>query len=429
MREITIVTLGCSKNSVDSEVLIRQLEEVGVKAHHNPEEIIGDTVVVNTCGFIGDAKEESVDMIVELLDEKSRGNLSKVLVFGCLSERYMEELKNELPDVDAYFGVDDIVGIVRYFGGEFNPLLVVQRAVTTPSHYAYVKVSEGCNWGCSYCAIPLIRGKHISRKEEDIVEECRILASRGVKELILIAQDLTYYGKELYGERRLASLLKKLCKIEGVEWIRLHYTYPTAFPKDVIEAMASEPKICKYLDMPLQHVSDRILTSMKRGGNGAEVEKLIADLREAIPNIVLRTTMIVGYPDESEEEFEELLAFIRRIKFDRLGVFAYSEEEGTAAANLEDSIPEEVKQSRVDRLMRVQASVALDNNCGYVGTRQRVVVDRCEGDFFVGRTEYDSPEVDNEVLIRSNKPLSVGTFYDVDITEADNFDIIGDVVL
>ncbi len=428
MKKVDIVTLGCSKNSVDSEVLIRQLESADIMATHNPEDISCDTVIVNTCGFIGDAKEESIDMIVELLDEKSRGNISKVVVFGCLSQRYMEELKSELPDVDAFFGADDIPQIVEYFGGKYDASLVVHRAVTTPSHYAYVKVSEGCNWGCSYCAIPLIRGKHISRPIEDIVEECEILSKRGVKEIILIAQDLTYYGKELYGERRLAKLLEQLCEIDGIEWIRLHYTYPTAFPNDVIELMRREDKICNYLDMPLQHVNNRILHSMKRGGDGVSVEALIAKLRKEVPNIVLRTTMIVGYPGETEEEFNELIDFIKRVKFDRLGVFAYSEEEGTAAAELNDDVEEDVKQERVDRLMRVQSEIALDNNCNYIGTKQKVIIERCEGDYFVGRTQYDSPEVDNEVLVTSNEPLTIGNFYNIEITEAENFDIIGNVV-
>ncbi len=428
MERVSIVTLGCSKNSVDSEVLIKQLEACGVDVQHNPDAIDNGVVLVNTCGFIGDAKEESIDMIVELLEAKEQGKISKVIVFGCLSQRYLSDLERELPEVDRYFGVDDLPQIVEYFGGSYNQSLVVHRAVTTPSHYAYVKVSEGCNWGCSYCAIPLIRGRHKSRPIDEIVEECEILAARGVKELILIAQDLTYYGKELYGERRLAELLERLCVIEGIEWIRLHYTYPTAFPRDVIDVMKRESKICKYLDMPLQHVNNRILHSMKRGADGLEIEELIATLRQEVPSIVLRTTMIVGYPGETESEFEELIAFIKRVKFDRLGVFAYSEEDGTAAAELEDDIPEDVKQSRVDRLMRVQEEIALDNNCKYVSQRLRVIVERCEGDYFIGRTEYDSPEVDNEVLVRSNQPLIIGNFYDVEITEADNFDIIGNVV-
>lgn len=427
-QSVNIITLGCSKNTVDSEVLMAQLMGSGIECVHNSESVSHKTVVLNTCGFIGDAKEESVDTIVELVEQKELGNLDRVVVFGCLSQRYPEELKVELPEVDAYFGVDDMKELTEYLGAAYDESLVVKRAVTTPSHYAYVKISEGCNWGCSYCAIPLIRGRHVSRKMEDIVAECQLLAQRGVKELILIAQDLTFYGKELYGERKLAELLEKLCVIEGVEWIRLHYAYPTAFPRDVIELMAREEKICKYIDIPLQHVSDRVLRSMKRGLGKIDSEDLVSYFRAAVPDIAIRTTMIVGYPGETEEEFEELVQFVKSSRFDRLGVFAYSEEEGTVASTLEDDVPEEVKQKRVEAIMTIQEEIALQNNMRFIGTTQRVVIDRCEADYFVGRTQYDSPEVDDEVLVRSSELLKIGNFYDVKITQAENYDLIGEVL-
>ncbi len=430
MEKISIITLGCSKNTVDSEVLITQLEATGYTVEHNPDNIYEGIVIINTCGFIGDAKEESVNVILEVLSLKQCGRASKVVVFGCLSQRYPNELLAEMPNVDAYFGAEQLPEIVSYFGGEFNDDLIVERANTTANHYAYVKISEGCNWGCSYCAIPLIRGKHRSRKLEEIVREVEILATKGVKEIILIAQDLTYYGKELYGERRLAQLLEALCVIDGVEWIRLHYAYPTSFPMEVIDVMKRNDKICKYLDIPLQHVNDRILRSMKRGTNGKECEELIATLRKEIPSIVIRTTMIVGYPGETDEEFNELVEFVKRVDIDRLGVFAYSEEEGTAAAELEDNVPYEVKQHRVEELMAIQQDKSYYSNAQLVGSCQRVLIDRCEDDYFVGRMESDSPEVDNEVIVYSDEQLlTIGEFYRVNITEADNFEIIGDVIL
>lgn len=426
---INIVTLGCSKNVVDTEVLMAQLIHSGITTVHNSDSIKHKTVVINTCGFIGDAKEESIETILEMLEHKKQKNIKKVVVFGCLSQRYGDELKEELPDVDAFFGVDDLPELTTYLGATYHPELLTVREVTTPSHYAFLKISEGCNWGCSYCAIPLIRGKHKSRPIEELIREAERLAEKGVKELILIAQDLTFYGKELYGERRLAELLNRLCEIKGIEWIRLHYTYPTAFPREVIEVMKNQPKICKYIDIPFQHVNSRILTSMKRGINKEQTEELMNFFRSEIPSIALRTTMIVGYPGETEEEFEELVAFVKKSRFDRLGVFAYSEEENTHAAILSDDVPESVKQKRVETIMTIQEEIALENNKKYVGTTQRVIIDRCEGDYFVGRTQYDSPEVDNEVLIESQILLKTGEFYDVEVKKAENYDLIAAYIL
>ncbi|MEG0500394.1 MAG: 30S ribosomal protein S12 methylthiotransferase RimO, partial [Rikenellaceae bacterium] len=375
---INIVTLGCSKNVVDTEVLMNLLKTSGFEVEHNSDSIKHKTVVINTCGFIGDAKEESVNTIVEMADHKTRGNIKKIVVFGCLSQRYPEELRKELPEVDAFFGVDDTKELTEYLGAVYDPELVTTREITTPSHYAFLKISEGCNWGCSYCAIPLIRGRHKSRPIEGLITEAKALAAKGVKELILIAQDLTFYGKDLYGERRLAELLNLLCEIEGIEWIRLHYTYPTAFPREVIEVMKNQSKICKYIDIPFQHVNSRILTSMKRGINKEQTEDLMSFFRSEIPEIAIRTTMIVGYPGETEAEFEELVEFVKKSRFDRLGVFAYSEEEDTYAATLPDDVPDAIKQQRLEHIMTVQEEIALQNNNKYVGTTQRVIIDRCE---------------------------------------------------
>lgn len=426
---INIVTLGCSKNVVDTEVLMAQLVNSGIEVVHNSDSIKHKIVVINTCGFIGDAKEESVDTILEMLEHKKQGNIRKVVVFGCLSQRYADELKTELSDVDAFFGVDDLAELTEYLGANYSPELLTVREITTPKHYAFLKISEGCNWGCSYCAIPLIRGKHRSRPIEELIREAELLAEKGVKELILIAQDLTFYGKELYGERRLAELLNFLCAIDGIEWIRLHYTYPTAFPREVIEVMKNQPKICKYIDIPFQHVNSRILTSMKRGINKEQTQELMDFFRREIPSIAIRTTMIVGYPGETQKEYEELEAFVRESRFDRLGVFAYSEEENTHAATLLDDVPEAVKLKRVEDIMTIQEEIALENNKKYVGTTQMVIIDRCEGDYFVGRTQYDSPEVDNEVLIESNILLKTGEFYDVKIVKAENYDLIATYIL
>lgn len=401
-----------------------QLEASGFEVVHNSDSIKHKIVVINTCGFIGDAKEESIDTILDMISHKESGDIKKVYVFGCLSQRYPEELNEEIPEVDGYFGVHDMQQLVEVLGAKFDDKLLGERVITTPSHYAFLKISEGCNWGCSYCAIPLIRGKHVSRPIEELVLEAKSLAAKGVKELILIAQDLTFYGKELYGERRLPELLNRLCEIEGIEWIRLHYTYPTGFPREVIEVMKSQPKICNYIDIPFQHVSTRILSSMKRGINKEQTEELMTFFRREIPTVALRTTLIVGYPGETQTEFEELLQFVKDSKFDRLGVFAYSEEEDTYAATLLDDVPEAVKQMRLEQIMTVQEEIALQNNRKYIGTTQRVIIDRCEGDYFVGRTQYDSPEVDNEVIIKSAEVLKIGEFYAVEVIDAENYDLI-----
>ncbi len=387
-------------------------------------------VVINTCGFIGDAKQESVDLILRAAAAKTAGRIERLFVIGCLAERYADELRSELPEVDEFFGVHDWAGIARALGAEHRAECETRRVLTTPKHYAYLKISEGCNWKCGYCAIPLIRGEHLSVPMETLLEEARGLAAAGVKELMVIAQDTTYYGIDLYGRRRLAELLAELCRIEGLEWIRLHYAYPAGFPDDVIETMAREPKICKYLDIPFQHISDAQLTAMKRRHTKAEAMELIRRLRSAVPDIALRTTLLVGYPGETEADFEELADFVREVRFDRLGVFAYSEEEGTySAEKLHDDVPEEVKQSRVDRIMRLQGEIALANNLRRVGRRERVIIDSRQGDYYVGRSQYDSPEVDQEILIpATGRRLLRGRFYDVRITRAEEYDLYAEPV-
>ena len=426
-RKINVVSLGCSKNLVESEAVMAQLEAAGFHVVHNSPKLRADAVLIKTCGFIGDAKEESVNTILYYADAKRRGKIGRLFVMGCLSERYRDDLIEEIPEVDEYFGARSLQEVVEALCGSYRTELIGERVLTTPSHYAYLKVSEGCNWGCSYCAIPLIRGPHRSRPQEEIVREAESLARKGVKELILIAQDLTYYGKDLYGERRLAELLRKLCRIEGIEWIRLHYTYPAHFPMDVIDVMAEEPKICKYLDIPFQHVSDRTLASMRRGITGAETQQLIDTIREKVPGIALRTTLIVGYPTETEEQFEELMEFVRRNRFDRLGVFPYSHEEGThAGETLADSIPQQEKERRVDAVMSLQARISEENNENRKGEEIRVIIDRLEDRYYSGRSEYDSPEVDQEVLICADDVrLEIGSFCRVKIVKTDNYDLFG----
>lgn len=429
-RKINVVTLGCSKNLVDSEHLMAQLSDNGFEVVFDSNDTDADAVVVNTCGFIGDAKEESIDTILGFARAKEEGLIDHLFVMGCLAERYKKELKEEIPEADEYFGVNDLSAIVRTLGGRYRDELAGERMLTTPGHYAYLKISEGCNWGCGYCAIPLIRGRHVSVPMEKLEAEARALAGKGVRELIVIAQDTTYYGIDLYGRRRLAELLAELCRIEGLEWIRLHYAYPAGFPDDVIETMAREPKICKYLDIPFQHISDAQLTAMKRRHTKAEAMELIRRLRSAVPDIALRTTLLVGYPGETEADFEELADFVREVRFDRLGVFAYSEEEGTySAEKLHDDVPEEVKQSRVDRIMRLQGEIALANNLRRVGRRERVIIDSRQGDYYVGRSQYDSPEVDQEILIpATGRRLLRGRFYDVRITRAEEYDLYAEPV-
>ena len=400
----------------------------------NRYEILSDSdreaeiVVINTCGFIGDAKEESIDTILSAVEAKKAGKIEKVLVTGCLSERYKKELPNEIDHVDGFYGVNDLPRILQDLEVDYKKELVGERHLTTPSHYAYLKVSEGCDRSCAFCAIPLIRGKHVSEPEEKLLKEAAFLAEQGVKEVLLIAQDLTYYGIDLYGKRTIAGLVEKLAAIKGIEWIRLHYAYPAGFPEELLQLMNDNPKVCKYLDIPLQHINDRILKSMKRGLGSTGTRDLVKTMKEKVPGVALRTTLIVGYPGETEEEFEELLQFVKESEFDRLGVFQYSEEEDTSACDLEDDVPEEVKQDRFERLMELQQDISLALNKKREDKVFKTIIDRVEGAYFVGRTEFDSPEVDNEVLITTETPLEIGSFYNVLIDRADFFDLYGKVV-
>ena len=430
MQKINVITLGCSKNTVDSEHLMARLAAAGYEVVFDSDRTDAKTVVINTCGFIGDAKQESIELILRAADAKMRGKIERLFVIGCLSERYADELRNEIPEVDDYFGARSWEGIIAALEADPREELKTERHLTTPKHYAYLKISEGCNWMCGYCAIPLIRGRHVSVPMEELEEEARKLAAKGVKELILIAQDSTYYGIDLYGKRTLAELLRRLCRIEGIEWIRLHYAYPAAFPEEVIEVMASEKKICKYLDIPFQHISDNQLKAMLRRHTKAEAVELVEKLRSRIPDLALRTTMLVGYPGETEADFEELCDFVREVRFERLGVFPYSEEEGThSAEKLTDDVPEEVKQARVERLMELQRRIAGELNRERVGKQMRVIVDGRQGDFYVARSEYDSPEVDQEILIPADeKRLFKGRFYEVKITDAEDYDLYGELV-
>jgi len=425
LKKINVITLGCSKNLVDSEVLMRQLDKRYEIVSDSNED--SDIIVINTCGFIGDAKEESIDTILSAVEAKKDGRAEKVLVTGCLSERYKKELQDEIENVDGFYGVNDLPQILTDLEVDYKKELIGERHLTTPSHFAYLKVSEGCDRSCSFCAIPLIRGKHISIPEDQLVKEAEFLASRGVKEILLIAQDLTYYGIDIYGKRTIARLVEKLTTINGIEWIRLHYAYPAGFPEELLQLMNDNTKVCKYLDIPLQHINDRILSSMKRGLGSEGTRKLVQTMKERIPGVALRTTLIVGYPGETEEEFEELLSFIKEAKFDRLGVFTYSEEEDTSAYKLEDDVPEDAKQERLNRVMELQQGISLELNKQRVGKVFKTIIDRKEGEYYIGRTEFDSPEVDNEVLISSNELLSIGTFYKVLINRADFFDLYGKV--
>ena len=422
-KKINIITLGCSKNTVDSEHLAAQLAAMDYKVVFDSDRTDADVVVINTCGFIGDAKQESIETILRAAQLKEEGKIEELFVVGCLSQRYADELRPELPEVDDFFGVNDWAGVVERLGAKYRAENETKRELSTPSHYAYLKISEGCNWMCGYCAIPLIRGRHKSVPMEALVE-------KGVREIMVIAQDTTYYGVDIYGERKIAELLERLCRIEKLEWIRLHYAYPTDFPDQLVEVMAREPKICRYLDIPFQHISDNQLSAMKRRHTKAEALELIAKLRKAIPDIALRTTLLVGYPGESDADFAELMEFVKRTKFDRLGVFPYSEEEGTySATRLKDDVEEGVKQERVDRIMRLQERISLENNAKRIGQTMRVIIDRREGDFYIGRSEYDSPEVDQEIIIDSaGKRLYRGRFYDVVITDCEDYDLFAALV-
>lgn len=430
MKKINVVTLGCSKNTVDSEHLAAQLAAAGYQIVFDSNRTDAKVVVINTCGFIGDAKQESIDTILRFAAAKEQGLIERLFVIGCLSERYADELRAEIPEVDDYFGARDMQGIARVLCAAGDPDTSTERLTSTPKHYAYLKIAEGCNWHCGYCAIPLIRGPHRSVPMERCVEEAERLAAQGVRELIVIAQDTTYYGRDLYGRRALAELLERLCKVEGIEWIRLHYAYPTDFPQDVIEVMAREKKICPYLDIPFQHISDHQLTLMKRRHTKADAYALIERLRAAVPDLALRTTLLVGYPDETEKDFEELMEFVEKVRFERLGVFPYSKEEGTfSARELQDNVPEEVKQERVDRIMALQNRISLEKNQARVGQREQVIVDSRQGDWYVARGRYDSPEVDQEILIpASERQLRRGKIYTVEITGAEEYDLYASVV-
>ncbi|MEG2755076.1 MAG: 30S ribosomal protein S12 methylthiotransferase RimO [Mucinivorans sp.] len=429
MKKINIITLGCAKNTVDSEHLAGQLAP-GWQVAFDDDSTEAKVVVVNTCGFILDAQQESIDTILRLAEAKKAGLIERIFVMGCLSERYKEELRAEISEVDEYFGVNNLSDILLSLGAIYDPKRATARQIATPSHYAYLKISEGCNWGCGYCAIPLIRGPHRSVPMDTLLSEARELAASGVRELLVIAQDTTYYGMDLYGERRLADLLRGLCAIEGLEWVRLHYAYPAAFPDDVVEVLRDEPKMCKYLDIPLQHIADGQLRSMRRGLNGQQSRDLVALLRHQIPSLALRTTMLVGYPGESEADFQELMDFVREARFDRLGVFPYSEQEGTySAQSLADDVPQEVKEQRAEKLMELQRSISNQCALNKVGGIERVIIDRQEGSYYVGRTQYDSPEVDGECFVQSSEPLVVGQFCQAIITKADDYDLYGVALL
>lgn len=427
--KVNVITLGCSKNIFDSEVLLGQLQANGIEATHESADDEARVVVINTCGFIDNAKQESVDTILRYAEAKKQGMVEKVFVTGCLSERYKDDLRTEIPDIDSWFGTRDLPFLLKALGADYKHELVGERLITTPSHYAYFKISEGCDRPCSFCAIPLMRGKHRSTPIEELVESARSLAAKGVHELMIIAQDSTYYGLDLYGKRSLAELLTALCAVEGIDWIRLHYAFPAGFPEDVLEVMATQPKVCRYLDMPLQHISDPILKSMRRGTTREKTDRLIATIRQKVPGIALRTTLIVGYPGETEAHFQELLQWVKDSRFDRLGVFAYSHEENTHAYALKDNVPARTKRKRVAEVMEAQAEISFNLNQQRVGQKLKVIVDRKVGDEYLCRSEFDSPEVDNEVHIPvSEGYLRVGDFVEVEITSADAFDLVAKVV-
>ena len=427
---IDIITLGCSKNLVDSEKLMRQLEANGYKVTHDSPNPQGEIAVINTCGFIGDAKEESINMILEFCEAKEEGKLKKLYVMGCLSERYLKELEVEIPQVDKFYGKFNWNELLADLGKVYHDEIAIERTLTTPKHYAYLKISEGCDRSCAYCAIPIITGKHISRPMEEIIDEVKLLVSQGVKEFQIIAQELTYYGVDLYKSQKLPELIEKIAQVPGVEWIRLHYAYPTHFPEDLFRVMRENDNVCKYMDIALQHISDNMLTRMRRNVSKSETYNLIEKFRREVPGIHLRTTLMVGFPGETEEDFKELKEFVQKARFDRMGAFAYSEEEGTyAAQTYEDSIPHEVKQARLDELMAIQQEISAELSNAKIGQEFKVIIDRKEGDYYIGRTQFDSPEVDPEVLIKADgKRLFSGRFYRVRITNADDFDLFGEII-
>jgi len=426
---IHFVTLGCSKNLVDSEHLMRQIELSGYKVTHNSENISSGSVIVNTCGFIKDAKQESIDTILEFAEAKMDGKIQNLFVIGCLSELYKDELKKEIPEVDQFFGVNNFEEILRNIGIGYQRELLSERIQTTPKHFAYLKISEGCDRACAFCSIPTIRGKHISLPIEELRMEAEKLAKSGVKELILIAQDLTYYGLDIYKEQKLASLLEELVQIKEIEWIRLHYAYPHHFPSDVIKVMKENPKICRYLDIPFQHISDKVLKQMRRGNNKEQALQLIKSIRQDLSGLTLRTTLLVGHPGEAEEDFVELLEFVKQTRFDRLGVFPYSHEEHSFSfTNYVDDVPDKIKNERVDRIMELQRQISEEINRDKIGKTFKVIIDREEGEYWIGRTEFDSPEVDNEVLIPMSSLLKVGNFYEVKIYDANDYDLFGTLI-
>lgn len=427
---IDIITLGCSKNLVDSEHLMRQLEEAGYHVTHDAERPQGEIAVINTCGFIGDAKEESINMILEFAQAKEEGLLKKLYVMGCLSERYLKELAIEIPQVDKFYGKFNWKELLHDLGKNYQEELHNERVLTTPAHYAYLKISEGCDRKCSYCAIPIITGRHVSRPMEEILQEVRYLVDRGVKEFQIIAQELTYYGVDLYHKQMLPELVERIADIPGVEWIRLHYAYPAHFPTDLFRVMRERSNVCKYMDIALQHISDNMLQKMRRHVTKEQTYQLIENFRKEVPGIHLRTTLMVGHPGETEADFEELKEFVRKVRFDRMGAFAYSEEEGTFAANnYEDNISQEVKQARLDELMAIQQEISSELSAAKIGRQMKVIIDRVEGDYYIGRTEFDSPEVDPEVLIeRNGEQLIIGNFYQVEIVNSDDFDLYGRII-
>ncbi len=427
-KKVDVITLGCSKNLVDSERLLSMFSRNGFDACHEPEHSRGDITVINTCGFIGDAKEESIDMILRYIDAKSRGEIKSLYVMGCLSQRYLDELKAEMPEVDGWYGKFDWHELVTMLSRENPATSEYDRVITTPRHHAYIKIAEGCNRFCSFCAIPLITGRFKSRSIEEITDEVTGLVKRGVKEFNIIAQDLSSYGTDLYGSQRLAELIDRIAEIPGVGWIRLHYAYPAQFPMDILDVMAKRPNVCKYLDIALQHISDNVLANMRRHITGAQTRELLAEIRRRVPGIHIRTTLMTGFPGEGEKEFEELKAFVKEQRFERMGAFAYCEEEDTyGAKHFDDDIPEEVKQQRLSEIMDIQAEIATEINESKIGSTVRVIIDREEDEYYVGRTEYDSPEVDQEVLIKKSRKLDKGEFYDVRITEAQYFDLIAEI--
>jgi len=428
--KVNVVTLGCSKNIFDSEVMMAQLKANNFQVEHEAQEDDSQIVIINTCGFIDAAKEESVNTILRYAEAKKEGQVEKVYVTGCLSERYKDQLVDEIPEVDAFFGTKDLPKLLKTLKADYKHELVGERLLTTPTHYAYFKIAEGCDRPCSFCAIPLMRGKHVSTPIEQLIEQAKNLAAQGTKELILIAQDLTYYGLDIYKKRNLSELLDELVKVDGIEWIRLHYAYPAGFPMDVLDVMAKYDKVCNYIDMPLQHASTKMLKAMRRGITKEKTVELVNKMREVVPNIAIRTTLIAGYPGETEEDFQEMMDWVEEVRFDRLGIFPYSHEENTHAFNFEDDVPDEVKKERAEEIMELQSGISYELNQAKIGKTFKVLFDRIEGDYFIGRTEFDSPDVDNEVLVKKdeNTYIRIGDFANVKITNADHYDLYGDLV-